>query len=42
VNLVCYGSNLLRHVVCPPNAELERLCEASNTNKAWAEVAARR
>jgi O-antigen/teichoic acid export membrane protein len=42
VNLVCYGSNLLRHVVRPPNAELERLCEASNTNKAWAEVAARR
>jgi hypothetical protein len=35
VNLVGYGSNLLRHVVHRPGADLERLCETSNRNKAW-------
>ena len=38
-NLVRYGSNLIRHIIFQPDAELERLCEASNP--AWPDIAPR-
>ncbi len=38
-NLISYGSNLIRHLIIHPEAELERLCEASN--RAWQDVVPR-